>query len=302
MQKLVENQYDAYCKKVLRFKPIASRVLRDFIPEFQSLSLNEIHNMLDKDNLSDRMSVLNVEDITKPNAKIFYDLLCHIPYKDGLFVDFEPQGKISNYDAFVNRCIHTGSRMIVWQRNEKDGSFKDDFSDLKRCISIWIVIHPPVEHRGKVIRIVQKQSQMSETKTTNEKELNQQTILILCLHDEIDPTDNSALMMLSVLFSSKLSQNERVLYLEKSYGIVLTEAEREVVGQMCNAHEGVYEYGLEAGMTLGRAKGKAEGRIEGLKEKSFEIARKLLRMGLSVHVVADTTGLSLNEVEQLLNH
>ena len=71
---------------------------------------------------------------------------------------------------------------------------------------------------------------------------------------------------------------------------------------MCNAHEGVYEYGLEAGMTLGRAKGKAEGRIEGLKEKSFEIARKLLRMGLSVHVVADTTGLSLNEVEQMLNH
>ena len=36
--------------------------------------------------------------------------------------------------------------------------------------------------------------------------------------------------------------------------------------------------------------------------RSFEIARKLLRMGLSVHVVADTTGLSLNEVEQLLNH
>ena len=90
-----ENQFDAYCKKVLRCKSITAKILQDTLDEFKTMSSNEIIEILSKDNLNERMNVLNVEDITKSNSKIFYDLLYHIQSGDGLFVDLEPQGKIT---------------------------------------------------------------------------------------------------------------------------------------------------------------------------------------------------------------
>ena len=218
MMNTTENQYDAYCKKVLRFKSITAMILKSIIEEFKNLSLNEIMDILNSDNLTERMSVLNVEDITKPDAKIFYDLLYHIPHKDGMFVDLEPQGKISRLESFMKRCIHTGSRMIVWQRKEKDGSYKEDFSDLKKCVSIWIVIHPPKELRGEILdlNLSSNSPEMNEYADV----LNTERIYIMCLHEDIDVTDKSALMMLSVLFSSKLTKEERIFILKEEYGIL----------------------------------------------------------------------------------
>ena len=211
--KYTENQFDAYCKKVLRFKGITAMILKSIIKEFKHLSLNEIMEILNSDNVTERMSVLNVEDITKPDSKIFYDLLYHIPHQDGMFVDLEPQGKISKMESFLKRCIHTKSRMIVWQRKEKDGSFSDDFSDLKKCVSIWIVIHPPKEYRGKILDLNLSSSSLSAHEFADV--LDTERIYVMCLHDTIDVTDKSALMMLSVLFSSKLSKEERIFILKE---------------------------------------------------------------------------------------
>ena len=257
MMNTTENQYDAYCKKVLRFKSITAMILKSIIEEFKDLSLNEIMDILNSDNITERMSVLNVEDITKSDAKIFYDLLYHIPHKDGMFVDLEPQGKISRLESFLKRCIHTGSRMIVWQRKEKDGSFKEDFSDLKKCVSIWIVIHPPKELRGEILdlNLSSNSPEMNEYADV----LNTERIYIMCLHDDIDVTDKSALMMLSVLFSSKLTKEERIFILKEEYGILLSEAEREDLNHMCNAHEGVLEYGKEIGRRDGIEIGRKDG-------------------------------------------
>ena len=89
LRKNTENQFDAYCKKVLRFKSITAMILKSTVKEFKHLSINEIKDVLNSDNMTERMNVLNVEDITKPDAKIFYDLLYHIPYHHGMFVDLE---------------------------------------------------------------------------------------------------------------------------------------------------------------------------------------------------------------------
>ena len=121
--------------------------------------------------------------------------------------------------------------------------------------------------------------------------------------DEIDLEDNSALMMLSILFSAKLSKRDRVLYLEKYYDIVLTEAEKEVVGQMCNAHEGIYEYGKEDGIVVGKKIGLLEGEEIGFsKGKTSEkrsIAKKMLKLGVSLEIITMTTGLTYSEVMDL---
>ncbi len=47
------------------------------------------------------------------------------------------------------------------------------------------------------------------------------------------------------------------------------------------------------------ATARDQGRKEGREEKSFEIARNLIQMGLSFEQIKEATGLSLEEVKRL---
>lgn len=55
----------------------------------------------------------------------------------------------------------------------------------------------------------------------------------------------------------------------------------------------------EEGLAEGRAEGRVEGRKEGQKEKALAIALNLKSMGLSIEMIAQATGLSVDEVTQI---
>jgi Uncharacterized conserved protein len=65
--------------------------------------------------------------------------------------------------------------------------------------------------------------------------------------------------------------------------------------------------GLEKGLAEGRAEGRAEdraeglerGRAEGTKQAQIDIARKLKDRGYAVEEIADITGLTLNELNEI---
>jgi predicted transposase/invertase (TIGR01784 family) len=54
-----------------------------------------------------------------------------------------------------------------------------------------------------------------------------------------------------------------------------------------------------ATIAYGKEEGKAEGKAEGERNKQIEIARKLKAKGLSIDLITETTGLSVEEVERL---
>ncbi|MDR2926807.1 MAG: hypothetical protein LBV41_01180, partial [Cytophagaceae bacterium] len=60
--------------------------------------------------------------------------------------------------------------------------------------------------------------------------------------------------------------------------------------------------GLAEGLAEGRAEGKAEGLAEGRTEKSTEIAAKMLQKGMAVEDIAEITGLSKHQIEELKEH
>ena len=147
------------------------------------------------------------------------------------------------------------------------------------------MIHPPKELRGEILdlNLSSNSPEMNEYADV----MNTERIFIMCLHDDIDVTDKSALMMLSVLFSSKLTKEERIFILKEEYGMLLSEAEREDLNHMCNAHEGVLEYGKEMGIVIGR------------NSQKLESAKKLLMIGASIEMVVNGIGLSYETVEKL---
>ena len=59
------------------------------------------------------------------------------------------------------------------------------------------------------------------------------------------------------------------------------------------------ESGLEMGLAQGLERGRTEGISVGEKRKAFDIAHKLLASGVDEKIIAESTGLSLAQVEEL---
>ena len=60
-----------------------------------------------------------------------------------------------------------------------------------------------------------------------------------------------------------------------------------------------YQKGKEEGRAEGKEEGRAEGRAEGMSQRSLEIARNLLSLGLPVDQITQATGLTEEEIEEL---
>ena len=81
------------------------------------------------------------------------------------------------------------------------------------------------------------------------------------------------------------------------------EACLKVYRDQYNTWNYMKERALEEGREKGREEGRAEGRIEGISEGfekgKKEVAHKMKQSGMSLEIIAQCTGLSIEEIEQL---
>ena len=305
---------DAACKRVLSIKGIAAYILKDSLEEFSDCTLTEVMDNLNKDASSRTVQSLNSEDLTKPDAKIVYDVLCKVmsPDQKEMFVNFEPQGKINSDGSILYRVIYVMARMIMRQKNENDGFRNSQFKQMKKCASIWIVLEPPIRLRGAQIDTNDNWFQVRKGEFPIQKDVqNMQRATVMCLTDEIDVNDKSALMMLSVLFNDRMSIQDRVLCLRKHYGILLTEEEENEVKSMSETWAGFYgrgvrygvEQGIEQGKVLGIEQGKEigikEGKVIGIEQERANVANRMLMYGMDEELIVKLTGLSWEEMNKL---
>ena len=59
------------------------------------------------------------------------------------------------------------------------------------------------------------------------------------------------------------------------------------------------EYARETGREEGHKVGKEEGREEGAKQKSFDIAKRMLEKGIDIETISELTGLTEKEISEL---
>ena len=62
-----------------------------------------------------------------------------------------------------------------------------------------------------------------------------------------------------------------------------------------------YEEGLHTGLTTGREEGISIGLERGAYQKALETARKLITRGYAPEEIADVSGLTLSQVQELLD-
>ena len=59
------------------------------------------------------------------------------------------------------------------------------------------------------------------------------------------------------------------------------------------------EIAREIGLSEDRAEGLAEGRVEGARQKAIEAAKNFIRNNVNINIIANSSGLSPEEVRQL---
>jgi hypothetical protein len=91
--------------------------------------------------------------------------------------------------------------------------------------------------------------------------------------------------------------SDEIISIEKEYKMpYVTTWERRA--EMKGREEGIV-LGQEKGIALGQEKWFGLGREKGMIEEKTEIARRMLKKGISLDIILETTGLSRSEVESL---
>ncbi|MBD9293124.1 MAG: hypothetical protein EGS78_00705, partial [Bacteroidales bacterium] len=96
---------------------------------------------------------------------------------------------------------------------------------------------------------------------------------------------------------AQLDDEDRIKYIKAM------NTERDTYNQIEYARETGREeghkVGKEEGLKEGKEEGKEEGRAEGAKQKSFDIAKRMLEKGIDIETISELTGLTAEEVSML---
>ena len=128
-------------------------------------------------------------------------------------------------------------------------------------------------------------------------------VFILRLGAEGENSENEVIRLLSNLFSTEKTAEEKKRILSEDFHIAMTEEIDEEVSSMCNLSEGIFEEGMakgmEAGMAKGRTEGLEQGRAEGIELGRLEAAKELLASGLDEEMIMKSLKLSAAQIRAL---
>jgi predicted transposase/invertase (TIGR01784 family) len=93
----------------------------------------------------------------------------------------------------------------------------------------------------------------------------------------------------------QLSADERARLLYEARELALMDERTRIKGARIEGRE----EGREEGLEEGRKEGREEGRKEGEREKALEMARNLLACGVDVDIIAESSGLPLDEIKAI---
>ena len=102
---------------------------------------------------------------------------------------------------------------------------------------------------------------------------------------------------------SALSKEERMKYDEgiRKYRDTICVMDYAIESGLKKGFDKGMKQGIEQGMKQGMQRGIEQGRAEGEKQGRYEVAQKLLAMGLPIESVLQATGLSKDDVKQLMS-
>lgn len=289
-----EKSYlDAGCKALLGCTAVAAFIVKNCIPEFHDMSLEEIQEYIIYkkaksqmtpeelaeiqaentspveigchivDDLPDKLNEKNVESKSTNEGTIYYDVLFDIGMPDGksppsrVIVDIEAQNEFKPGYAILKRGSFYCGRMISAQ---KETVFRNsDYNKLQKVYSIWLCIAPDEDVRGVCNAYNMSEICLAKEHHFPKEQYDDFCIILACLQDK--QSANNMVRFFSSVFDNEMPVEEK-LDLARECGLQVTADVKEGINQMCNYSDYVEQKGIE------------KGRIEALSESVVKLVRE----------------------------
>ncbi len=302
-------KYDASARKLVAQKSVLAYILKSALDEFADIPVKQIagefiegtpqiseaavhqdhpdavhpREMREMLNGSDRIEGMPTEDISVREGTVRYDIrfLTRMPGGNDrmeIIVNIEIQNNDTPGYPIPKRGIYYGSRLISAQRGTV---FKDqEYGRIKKVASIWICEDTALERSDAIneYRFVEncKRGEYREA----EENYDLMRVVVMRLGQEGEQSGDDAIRLLSKVFSTERSAEEKKAVLSDEFHIEVTEEISREVSQVCNLSTGIYDKGVQEGIQKGIQKGIQRGIQEGKREGALELLFGLVKDNL----------------------
>jgi len=297
-----KSQYDESCKRVLSEKIILAWIMKHTMKEYVSYSTREIARryiegapcIADKGMLPDETNVprirgTGVEDSTVTEGKVTYDVLFRaiIPHTKEvvqMIINVEAQNEFKPGYPLIKRGIYYAARMISSQYGTV--FTKTHYEKIQKVYSVWICTKPPLERKNTITEYCLTEKQHIGNVKEVEDFYDLISVIMVCLGDYEDQTDNQLLRMLEVLLSNEKRPKEKKNILENEFDLPITVKLEKELENMCNLSDGVEQKGIEKGIKIGIEQGIEQGALVTLvslvKDNLLSIEEAAKRVNMTV--------------------
>ncbi len=275
-------QYDNAAKQVIADPAVLSYILATVVDEYKGMDPKAVRNLIDGEiqistvppepgqtNRADSDGViqLNTESSPLNEGLNRFDLLFYTRTRSGkarILINIEAQKSEPDQYGLLNRAIFYSSRMIS---SQKGRDFRNsEYNDMIPVYSVWLCFNMDdciFDHIRYDIK-----SYLTEHNWRGNLDL--QNIILLGIPNECPDRDEKHELhrLLSILFSSRLTVDQRIDLLQNEYDMSTSDDVRKGLNDMCNLSDGIeargYSYGIEKGLAKGMAQGMEKGLAKGM--------------------------------------
>ena len=148
---------------------------------------------------------------------------------------------------------------------------KSHYEQIKKVYSIWICPNPSAGNENSIVKYAVQKDVVLGSSTEVQANYDLLNVVMVNLGSEAQQAAGSLLKLLTVLFASQKTLEEKKFIISNEFDIKMNSEMAQEVDEMCNLSDGVYEAGKAAGMAKGQAEGEAK--------KSRETALEMLKDG-----------------------
>lgn len=261
-----DEAYDENAKMLLAQKPFLANILVYGVTEFQKMNPKDVEQLIEdgisvgktpvdtgftNEKKEDGTTVLvgmNNENKIRNEGVVYFDIIFYVKTKDGrskVIVNIEIQRKSPNKYDIEMRGIYYACREIASQQERE---FRNqNYNDIRKVYSIWIVMNSPADSMNHIRLKSDDILGTSRWKPMYEI-LN---VIIVRIRKKTAGKENKLHRLLSVLFETEMSTDDKSHILEEEYGIEMEGNRREMLLSMCNLSQGIREEAMEKGMKQG---------------------------------------------------
>lgn len=277
-----EIKLDQNVKKILAYKPLLARILKEVVEECRELSYEEIEKAIEGEVIIDEVFLenglsnapelivgQNVEDYQNEEGLVRYDIRTFLKLsgKDAkrflkILLDVEAQNEDKpGYDISL-RALFYCCRMISSQLGVEFSVDRDDpvkYGNLKKVYSIWICAKAADKRAGSI-----EQYHIARTFIHGQNEdiprydILNAVIINIGKKTETKRSESNLVEILTILLDSTFDAREKIGRLKKE-GLPLTKEIETEVNDMCTYARGILNDGLNQGLSQGLSQGLDKG-------------------------------------------